>query len=554
MDAALRAVSARAELVEASWRHRAWLVPATIFCAPLGAALWFGISESIDAAAWRQLLADSQFPGALRLSLQTGIASTLIAAMLAVAIVTQAHGLPRWRRLTASVGGMLALPHVALAIGLALLLMPSGGIARAIALFTGWASPPDVATIQDPNGIALILALVLKETPFLVWNAAAQLQRAGQGEEIEKQLRIGATMGYSRRSGWMRIVWPQLLPRLALPLLAVWAYGVTVVDMALVLGPTHPPTLAMLAWRWLLDADEAMNRQGSAAALLLALCVAIGACLAAATWKFGRPALMSRWTRGDRPATPSHAWPWHSFTRAAYFAIVAMLFFISVAGVWAFPHLWPSAWSAQPWQTALASASTWSTTLGLAIASATTGLVLAIAWLETTPANWDARAAPFVFAPMLVPGVLLVSGLYQLALRTGSDGSLVGIWLAHSVYAAPYVLIALAPAYRGFDPRFALTARALGKRRTAMLWRVKWPMLRAPIAAAFAIGFAVSVAQYLSTQFVGAGRHATLTTEALTLASGGQRSLSAAFALLQAALPALMFLAAHAMARPRSRT
>ncbi len=550
---ALQPHAVRAEPVEASWRHVAWLAPATIFCTPLIAALWFGISESIDTEVWRRLLTDSQFPIALRLSLQTGIASTLIAALLAVAIVTQAHGSPRWHRLTASVGGMLALPHVALAIGLALLLMPSGAIARAIALLTGWASPPDIATIQDPNGIALILALVLKETPFLVWNAAAQMQRAGQGEEIEKQLRIGATMGYSRRSGWMRVVWPQLLPRLALPLLAVWAYGVTVVDMALVLGPTHPPTLAMLAWRWLLDADEAMNRQGAAAALLLALCVAIGACLALATCKLGRPALMSRWTRGDRPAMPSHAWPWHAFLRATYLATVAMLLFISVAGVWTFPSLWPAAWSAQAWQTALSSASTWSITLGLALASATTGLVLAIAWLETTPAHWDVRAAPFVFAPMLVPGVLLVSGLYQLALRTGSDGSLAGIWLAHSVYAAPYVLVALAPAYRGFDPRYELTALALGKRRTLMLWRVKWPMLRAPIAAAFAIGFAVSVAQYLSTQFVGAGRHATLTTEALTLASGGQRGLSAAFALLQAALPALMFVAAHALARRRSQ-
>ena len=84
----------RAELVEASSR-KAWLVPATLFCAPLIAALWFGISDSIDRDAWRHLFADSQFPAALRLSLQTGIASTLIATLLAIAIVTQAHGSDR---------------------------------------------------------------------------------------------------------------------------------------------------------------------------------------------------------------------------------------------------------------------------------------------------------------------------------------------------------------------------------------------------------------------------------------------------------------------------
>ena len=78
-------------------------------------------------------------------------------------------------------------------------------------------------------------------------------------------------------------------------------------------------------------------------------------------------------------------------------------------------------------------------------------------------------------------------------------------------------------------------------------------MLAAPLAAAFAVAFAVSVTQYLSTQFVGAGRHATLTTEALTLASGGQRGPVAAFALLQACLPALVFGAAWWIGRRQAR-
>src|SRR4029453_551095 len=122
--------------------------------------------------------------------------------------------------------------------------------------------------------------------------------------------------------------------------------------------------------------------------------------------------------------------------------------------------------------------------------------------------------APAVFAPMLVPGVVLPGGLYQAALHTGLDGRVAGLWLAHSLYAAPYVLIALAPAYRSHDPRYAQTAHALGHRRARVLLRVTGPMLLAPMGSAFAVGFAVSVTQYLPTQFVGAGRHATLTTEA----------------------------------------
>ena len=117
--------------------------------------------------------------------------------------------------------------------------------------------------------------------------------------------------------------------------------------------------------------------------------------------------------------------------------------------------------------------------------------------------------------------------------------------------ALPYVLIALAPSYVAFDRRHALLAASLGRGRIAFLLRVKWPLLRAGIAAAAAVGFAVSVAQFLPTLFIGAGRFATVTTEAVTLASGGQRSLLAAFAWLQWLLPALVFAGAAALGRPR---
>jgi putative thiamine transport system permease protein len=77
-------------------------------------------------------------------------------------------------------------------------------------------------------------------------------------------------------------------------------------------------------------------------------------------------------------------------------------------------------------------------------------------------------------------------------------------------------------------------------------------LLRRAIASAWAVAFAVSVAQYLPTLFVGAGRFATVTTEAVTLASGGQRSLMSAYAVLQMVLPLLAFAWASALGRPRS--
>ena len=86
--------------------------------------------------------------------------------------------------------------------------------------------------------------------------------------------------------------------------------------------------------------------------------------------------------------------------------------------------------------------------------------------------------------------------------------------------------------------------RRWGRARNAALVRVKLPLLAGPLALAFAIGVAVSVAQYLSTLFAGGGRVATLTTEALALAGGGDRRLAAAAGLAQALLPLLVYGAA----------
>ena len=548
MGAALRAVR--------PVPRRGWWLPATVFALPLLASLWFALAGALDAAAWRRLLADPALPTALGASVFVGAAATVLSLAITLWLVTHLHGTPAWARIERTLGAVLAVPHAAFAIGLALLLMPSGLLLRGVAPWAGWDSPPDVATVHDPLGLALILGLVLKEVPFLLWNVAAQLRPVAQAAQLRQSLLTGQAMGYPPASVWWRVLWPQLLPRLALPLLAVWAYGASVVDMALVLGPTNPPTLAQLAWNWLLDADAAMNAQGAAAALLLAGVVALGALLAAGGFRALGPWLRAREVRGDRPPPRDRA---RSTTRLLlgvallYGLVLSLLLFVSVASVWRFPALWPQQLSFEAWAMVADSLPVLGRTAGLALAAAASGVLLAVAWLESAPAAWDERAAPLVFATMLVPGVLLVAGLYQLTLRLRLDGSFAGLWLAHGLFTAPYALVALAPAYRGFDPRYEQTARALGRSRAAFLVRIKWPMLMAPLAAAFAVGFAVSVAQYLSTQFVGAGRHATVTTEALTLASGGQRTLLAAYALLQALLPALVFIAAWWLGRRQSR-
>ncbi len=51
-------------------------------------------------------------------------------------------------------------------------------------------------------------------------------------------------------------------PPLGMVLLATTAWSLSAVDVALVLGPGNPPTLAVLAWQWLSQGDELQQAKG----------------------------------------------------------------------------------------------------------------------------------------------------------------------------------------------------------------------------------------------------------------------------------------------------
>ena len=55
------------------------------------------------------------------------------------------------------------------------------------------------------------------------------------------------------------------------PFVIVFFFATSVVDMALVLGPTQPPTFSMVVWSDLNAASRADNARGGAGAVLLAL-------------------------------------------------------------------------------------------------------------------------------------------------------------------------------------------------------------------------------------------------------------------------------------------
>ena len=220
----------------------------------------------------------------------------------------------------------------------------------------------------------------------------------------------------------------------------------------------------------------------------------------------------------------------------------------SVAFRWGFPSALPSKFTTAGWQSGAGWAAAWrSVTIGL---SATLlALVLAVLWLESESrrARGPMGLELLIYLPLLLPQVAFLYGLNVVALRLGLSGGVGAVVWAHVIFVFPYVMIALSGPWRQLDPALIPASAALGAGPWRRLWAVKLPVLLRPLLVAGAVGLSVSVAQYLPTLFLGAGRVSTLTTEAVTLSSSSDRRVTAVYATLQAALPFLAYGAAFAI-------
>ncbi|MEM9812763.1 MAG: ABC transporter permease, partial [Pseudomonadota bacterium] len=305
---------------------------------------------SEGGAAFRDLAAWPGLGAAVRLSLVTGIVATALSLLIATALTAGWWGTRAFRMVERLLSPLLSVPHAAAAFGLAFLIAPSGWIARVLSPWaTGWERPPDLLIVQDPAGWSLIAGLVAKETPFLLLMTLAALPQAAPGQS----LKVAESLGYGRVAGWLKVVFPRVYAQIRLPVYVVLAYSMSVVDVALILGPSTPPTLSVQITRWMSDPDLSLRLQAAAAALLqLGLVV-----LALGAWRLAEIGV----------ARAGRAWVWsgqrclaeRSVRSAALVAGIALAAIVvigllglavwSVAGFWSFPAAWPGALTGRTW-------------------------------------------------------------------------------------------------------------------------------------------------------------------------------------------------------------
>ena len=135
----------------------------------------------------------------------------------------------------------------------------------------------------------------------------------------------------------------------------------------------------------------------------------------------------------------------------------------------------------------------------------------------------------------------MIFGIQVAALKSGLSGTLALVVWGHFLFVFPYVWLCLHGTYQAFDNRFFQVGLAMGRSPLACFFYIKLPMLLRPILFSWAVGFSVSIAQFLPTLMLGGGRIATITTEAVAIGSGVDRRLAAVYALIQLILPALAY-------------
>lgn len=501
--------------------------------------------DSMTLDAWQALLDEPGLGRMVLLSLVPGLVSTALALLSVVLFLAASQDTWLDRALMRLMSPLLAVPHAAVAFGLAFLMAPSGLLVRwASPALTGWQTPPDALIVNDPMGLALIGGLVIKEAPFLLLVSLAVLPQLNAGPS----LRLARSMGYATTIGWLKTVLPRLYPLIRLPVYAVIAYASSVVDMALILGPSLPPTLSVAVIDWFNDPSLERRFMASAGALLQ-----LGVTLTAlAIWWLGE-CLVRRLARGwltngqRRGGHRLVACAGRGLLGTLGLAVLGALLglgLFSVAGLWRFPDALPASLTWLHWQRLMPGLiAPLLNTLTIGLGTTLIATLLVVAMLEDAvrrgrplyQAHW------LLYLPLIVPQVAFLFGLVVAAESLSLRPQAGLVVLAHLLFVVPYLTLSLSVAYQRLDPRWAQVARSLGAGPWRVFLRIRLPLLLTPLLTAAAVSLAVSISQYLPTLLISAGRVSTITTETVAMASGGNRRLIGVLSLIQATLPFVGF-------------
>jgi putative spermidine/putrescine transport system permease protein len=115
-----------------------------------------------------------------------------------------------------------------------------------------------------------------------------------------------------------------------------------------------------------------------------------------------------------------------------------------------------------------------------------------------------------IVSPMIVPVIIIAIAVYFAFAPLRLTGSLVGIVLAHTVLATPFVVIVVHATLQGFDSTLWRAGESLGARPLAVLRKVVLPLIAPGMLSGALFAFITSFDELVTTIFLAGPRQRTL--------------------------------------------
>ena len=159
----------------------------------------------------------------------------------------------------------------------------------------------------------------------------------------------------------------------------------------------------------------------------------------------------------------------------------------------------------------------WTSALKLSVIIAIAATTLAtclgtLAALGLSRSNIPGRAAimAVLISPMIVPVIISAIGLFFFYAYTGLNGSLLGIILAHTALATPFVVITVTATLMSFDRTLMRAGASLGGAPHTVFFKVVLPLILPGVISGALFAFVTSFDEVIVILFIGGPEQRTL--------------------------------------------
>lgn len=116
----------------------------------------------------------------------------------------------------------------------------------------------------------------------------------------------------------------------------------------------------------------------------------------------------------------------------------------------------------------------------------------------------------FILSPLIIPGIIVAIGIYFFYAQAKLVGNPLGLALAHTALALPFVVTNVSATLHGFDERLEYAAMNLGANRWQTFYRVTLPIIRPGVFAGALFAFITSFDELIVALFVSGSGAVTL--------------------------------------------